>query len=191
MSIGVQLFDGSFSIIIPKNTKLPGTNTEEYFTLYDNQTKVIIKAYQGEQRVAKANNFLGEFILDGIPPATAGKEIIDVTMEANKEGVLHVKAVCRSTGGSEMITITEIKNRLTEDRLMEIRAKIAKVGVKVSTLTFIKRNIIIYLSQNRYILFFNFLGRTNQINRAKFIVCGNNLEKSTSSLCCKFCVCLQ
>ncbi|CAL8133399.1 unnamed protein product [Orchesella dallaii] len=96
MALGVEAkighVSGRFSIIIPKNTKIPHKAVEKYYTTYNNQPSVEINVYQGENPVAKKNNFLGTFDLDGIPPNRAGAESLDVTMEIDKMGILHVTA---------------------------------------------------------------------------------------------------
>ncbi|ODM87599.1 Heat shock cognate 71 kDa protein [Orchesella cincta] len=89
-----------------------------------NQRAVEINVYQGEDRVAKHNNFLGTFDLEGIPPNEAGMESLDVKMEIDKMGILHVTAVCNSNRNSNSITVQAKKGRLTETEKKEIRTAI-------------------------------------------------------------------
>ncbi|ODM88036.1 Heat shock 70 kDa protein cognate 4, partial [Orchesella cincta] len=118
MSLGVEAFvhgvAGHFSAIIPKSSKIPTVVKQKYSTLLDNQDSVLIKIYQGEAHLAKDNEFLGEFILKGIPPAPAGKEMVEVSMHINDMGILHVRAICKSSRGSELLTVFENKGRLSQ-----------------------------------------------------------------------------
>ncbi|ODM87355.1 Heat shock 70 kDa protein [Orchesella cincta] len=75
MSIGVQVYGGGFSVIIPKSTKTPVKAKERYKTAHDNQTSVQITIYQGEDKIAAKNEKLGDFYLNGIPPQEAGKRM--------------------------------------------------------------------------------------------------------------------
>lgn len=113
MSLGVEIRDGSNSRIIEKNTPVPCSKKREYTTTDDWQTSTIINIYEGEKRIAAENNKLGTFVLRDIPKALANKERIDVTMTIDGEGLLHIKAICRSTGNSEGITIEEHKGRMS------------------------------------------------------------------------------
>lgn len=122
MSLGLKTADGSMSRIIRKNTPVPCSQKEEYITARDDQTSADINIYEGEKPIAVDNNKLGTFTLCGIPKARVGEEPIDVTMTIDSEGLLHVKAICRSTGKSEGITIEQHKGRMS---LKEI--EIAKV----------------------------------------------------------------
>ncbi|ODM89710.1 Heat shock 70 kDa protein cognate 4 [Orchesella cincta] len=119
MSLGIQAkiegVPGRFSVIIPKNTNFPTKIKECYFTSEVNQKTVSVKIFQGEADVAKDNNLLGEFVLEGIPPAPAGRERIEVIMEIDAMGILHVTAVCKSTRGSKGLTIAENRGRLSKE----------------------------------------------------------------------------
>jgi len=118
MSIGVDAWvngqPGYFSVIIQKNSKIPMTTKQVYRTLKDDQDTVLVRIYQGEQQMAEDNEFLGEFILRGVPPAPAGSEAIEVHMNINETGVLHVTAVVESTRGSETLVVSECKGRLSK-----------------------------------------------------------------------------
>jgi molecular chaperone DnaK len=106
ISLGIEVRGNRFSIIIPKNSSLPCTRTKPYLTVEDYQTSIPVIIYEGED-VSRAtnNNLLGEFEMEGIPPAPAGKEPIDVTIDVDLEGILHVTAKVRSTGQSQDIKI--------------------------------------------------------------------------------------
>ncbi|ODM87735.1 Heat shock 70 kDa protein 6 [Orchesella cincta] len=118
-SLGIRtwMFDqeGQFTVIIPKSSKIPAEAMQEFRTKLDNQSAVEIKIFQGEERMADDNEYLGEFILSEIPPAPAGQEVIEVCMRVNNMGILHVTAVCKSTNGSETLIVSENKGRLSAE----------------------------------------------------------------------------
>lgn len=105
--------DGAMSVIIPKNSPVPTSETQTYLTAYDNQTSVLILLYEGENTTAAANHKVGEFYLNGIPPAMAGQQRIDVTMAIDREGITHVTAVCRMDGTQHELTVREHKGRIS------------------------------------------------------------------------------
>ncbi|ODM92945.1 Heat shock cognate 71 kDa protein, partial [Orchesella cincta] len=111
MSIGVEVYGGGFSVIIPKSTKVPVKLMERYKTAHNNQTSVQITIYQGEDKIAVHNQHLGDFYLNGIPPRAAELENIDVEMVINSQGILHVSAVSSSTG-HKSVSIIENKFRM-------------------------------------------------------------------------------
>jgi molecular chaperone DnaK len=107
MSLGIEVVGNRFSIIVPRNSSVPCTQTEPYVTVKDYQTSISVKIYEGEDvSCATRNNLLGEFLLEGIPSARAGREPVDVTIDVDIEGILHVTAKIRSTGQSQDIRIT-------------------------------------------------------------------------------------
>ncbi|PKM79099.1 MAG: hypothetical protein CVU88_07545 [Firmicutes bacterium HGW-Firmicutes-13] len=112
-TLGVEVVDfiGNFPVfdayspIIPRNTTIPVTREEIYGTMVDNQEKVEIKVYQGDYRKASKNNFLGKFILEGIPPAPSFKEKIKIRFTYDINGILQVEGVIVSTGKEAGISI--------------------------------------------------------------------------------------
>jgi len=96
------------STVVKRNTSIPTKQTQSYTTAWDNQTNVSIGVYEGERVMFKDNNVLGEFTLDGIPPAPRGEPVIEVTFEVDANSILDVTAVDKSTGRKNNITI--IKN---------------------------------------------------------------------------------
>jgi molecular chaperone DnaK len=89
--------DDVMDILIPRNSTLPTTKVQRYYTCYDYQTLVGVDVYQGEDKKASNNKLLGEFDLDGIPPAKAEEESIDISFTYNINGILDVKAKINST----------------------------------------------------------------------------------------------
>jgi len=122
-----KLRPGGFAVIIPKNTTIPVTRSEEFFTAYDGQTKVSIEIYQGEHEWVENNYKLGEFLLEGIPPNHAGEEIIEVKFKYNLNGILEVQAECVSTGKDMTITVQDALNRDSQKGFEESMKKIESI----------------------------------------------------------------
>ncbi|MHB1418559.1 MAG: Hsp70 family protein [Bacillota bacterium] len=106
---------GGFHAIIPRNTTIPVTRTEEFYTSADNQTAASIEIYQGEHEWVKHNHRLGEFLLSGLPPRQAGREAIVITYSYNLNGILEVTARCASTGKEMRVTVQDALDRDTHE----------------------------------------------------------------------------
>jgi molecular chaperone DnaK len=91
--------------MIQKNTTIPTKFSQTFSTADDNQPAVTIKVYQGEREMASGNKMLGEFNLEGIPPAPRGLPQIEVTFDIDANGILHVSAKDKGTGKENKITI--------------------------------------------------------------------------------------
>lgn len=100
----------TFSVIIPKNSNLPCTKSDTYYTAVDDQTSVNIKVYQGENKLVYENLFLSEFKVEGIPKNKVGAEAIEITFGYNINDILTVEAKILSTGVSKSIKI-ELNNK--------------------------------------------------------------------------------
>lgn len=121
LSLGVETLGGRMTVMIPRNTTVPVRKSEIYTTAENSQTAVDIKVYQGERPMAGNNMLLGQFRLDGIPPAPRGVPQIEVTFDIDANGILNVNAKDKATGREQRITITASTNlNQTEvDRLVE------------------------------------------------------------------------
>src|SRR3546814_15391861 len=92
--------------LIEKNTTIPTKKSETFTTADDNQTAVTIPVYQGEREIASANKSLGRFDLTGIGPAPRGMPPVEVTLDIDANGILHVHAKAKATGKEQSIRIT-------------------------------------------------------------------------------------
>lgn len=110
LTLGVETLGGVMTPLIAANTTIPVRKSEIFSTAEDNQTAVDIKVYQGERPMAADNMLLGQFRLDGIPPAPRGVPQIEVAFDIDANGILNVSAKDRATGREQKITITASTN---------------------------------------------------------------------------------
>jgi molecular chaperone DnaK len=106
LSLGVETQGGVMTTMIPRNTAIPCDHTEVYTTAADFQPSVSVKILQGERPLARDNRVLGNFELSGIPPAPKGIPQIEVKLEVDANGILHVSARDRGTGKAQNVSIT-------------------------------------------------------------------------------------
>jgi len=106
LSLGVETLGGVMTKLIERNTTIPVKKTEVFSTASDMQPSVEVKVYQGEREMAADNKLLGNFSLDGIPPAPRGMPQIEVSFDVDANGILNVHAKDRGTGKEQKITIT-------------------------------------------------------------------------------------
>lgn len=110
LSLGLETMGGIMTKIIERNTTVPTRRTEVFSTADDNQPAVDIQILQGEREMAKDNRLLGQFKLDGIPPAPRGVPQIEVTFDIDANGILNVTAKDKGTGKAQNITISGSTN---------------------------------------------------------------------------------
>jgi molecular chaperone DnaK len=106
LSLSIETLGGVATALIERNTTVPTRKSQVFSTASDMQTSVEIKVVQGERPMASDNKLLGNFILDGIPPAPRGVPQVEVTFDIDADGILKVSAADKATGRSQHITIT-------------------------------------------------------------------------------------
>ena len=116
LSLGIETLGGVMTKMIEKNTTIPTRYSQVFSTADDNQPAVTIKVFQGEREIAAGNKLLGEFNLEGIPPAARGTPQIEVTFDIDANGILHVSAKDKGTGKENKVTI-KANSGLTEDEI--------------------------------------------------------------------------
>lgn len=119
LSLGIETLGGVMTKMIQKNTTIPTKFSQVFSTADDNQPAVTIKVYQGEREIAAGNKGLGEFNLEGIPPAARGTPQIEVTFDIDANGILHVGAKDKATGKENKITI-KANSGLTEEEIQKM-----------------------------------------------------------------------
>ncbi|MFC0131085.1 molecular chaperone DnaK [Massilia eurypsychrophila] len=119
LSLGIETLGGVMTKMIHKNTTIPTKFSQVFSTADDNQPAVTIKVYQGEREIAAGNKGLGEFNLEGIPPASRGTPQIEVTFDIDANGILHVGAKDKATGKENKITI-KANSGLTEAEIQKM-----------------------------------------------------------------------
>jgi molecular chaperone DnaK len=105
LSLGIETMGGIMAKLIQKNTTIPTKASQVFSTADDNQPAVTIKAFQGERELVQHNKLLGEFNLEGIAPARRGTPQIEVTLDIDANGIMHVSAKDKNTGKENKITI--------------------------------------------------------------------------------------
>ena len=106
LSLSIETMGGVATRLIERNTTIPTKKSQVFSTAADNQTAVDINVLQGERQFAKDNKSLGQFRLDGIPPARRGMPQIEVTFDIDANGIVNVSAKDLGTGKEQHITIT-------------------------------------------------------------------------------------
>ncbi len=118
-SLGIMVAGGDFYTLIEQNTTVPVSRTHTFTTIRDDQTSVKILVMQGESKLAKENELLGEFILTGLRKAPKGEVEIDVSFEISADGIVSVAAMDKETGQEQSITVTATSG-LTEDEISQM-----------------------------------------------------------------------
>ena len=115
LSLSIETMGGVATRLIERNTTIPAKKSQVFSTAADNQTAVDIHVVQGERQFARDNKTLGQFRLDGIPPARRGVPQIEVTFDIDANGIVNVSAKDLGTGKEQHITITSGSNMSDDD----------------------------------------------------------------------------
>ena len=115
LSLSIETMGGVATRLIERNTTIPTKKSQIFSTAADNQTAVDIHVVQGERQFARDNKTLGQFRLDGIPPARRGVPQIEVTFDIDANGIVNVSAKDLGTGKEQHITITSGSNMSDDD----------------------------------------------------------------------------
>ncbi len=119
LSLGVEVEGGLMNVLIGRNTTIPTSKKQAYSTAADNQPAVTVKVSQGERPMASDNRLLGQFDLDGIPPAPRGVPQIEVSFDINADGILDVAARDLGTGKKQQVRI-EARSGLSESEIQKM-----------------------------------------------------------------------
>ncbi|MEX1098332.1 MAG: molecular chaperone DnaK [Planctomycetales bacterium] len=107
LSLGIETEGGIMTKLVERNTTIPVTKKETFSTAADNQTAVTVRVFQGEREMAADNRLLGQFNLEGLPPAPRGVPQIEVAFDIDVNGILNVSAKDRGTGKETSVRIEE------------------------------------------------------------------------------------
>ncbi|MEM7742373.1 MAG: molecular chaperone DnaK [Pseudomonadota bacterium] len=116
LSLGIETKGGIFDRLIDRNTTIPTKKSKIYSTAENNQSAVTIRVFQGEREIAEHNKMLGQFNLEGIPPAPMGMPQIEVTFDIDANGIVNVSAQDKGTGKQMQITI-QASGGLSDDEI--------------------------------------------------------------------------
>lgn len=137
--LGIDAMGGIFSVIVPRNSRVPAAESRTFATVSEGQTTVRITVRQGESRIASENEFLGEFVLEGLRPAARMGNKLDVNFRLDANGILHVAAIDRATKEKKNISVRNYAERAREPRLpsdAEVEAdRLARLALDSATVT--------------------------------------------------------
>ncbi|HJQ79966.1 MAG TPA: molecular chaperone DnaK, partial [Lacipirellulaceae bacterium] len=120
LSLGIETLGGVMTKLVERNTTIPAERKQVFSTADDNQTAVTVRVFQGEREMANDNRLLGQFNLEGIPPAPRGVPQIEVKFDIDANGILNVSAKDLGTGTEQTVKI-EQSSGLSDEKIQEMR----------------------------------------------------------------------
>lgn len=130
LSLGIEIDESAMSVVIPRNTNIPSIKTMPYHTLYDWQTLIKIKVFEGERPLTRDNNLLDTFDISGLPRLPRGQAKITVTFAIEVNGLLVVSATNVATGTSCGVAIKNERGRLSTDDISRMRSEADRFYLK-------------------------------------------------------------
>ncbi len=129
---GDKVIDDRYNILIHRNTTIPTTKEERFYTFGPEQDTVHVKAYQGERQTASQNILLGDFRIDGLRSKTDKPTEVLVRFDFDVDGIVHVTAENRQTGESKDISVEASLTRMDEDEMMAAQESLSEITLSVT-----------------------------------------------------------
>ncbi len=183
LSLGIETLGGVATPLIPRNTTIPTNKKQVFSTAENNQTAVDINIVQGERKFARDNKSLGQFRLDGIPPAPRGVPQVEVTFDIDANGIVNVSAKDLGTNKEQKITISSSGNLSDADidRAVKEAEQYAEQDSKRKEVIDTKNEADSLVFQTEKLLK-DFEGKISEDDKAKIETEVNNLRTLSDSL---------